>query len=173
MDRRPSVKRLTLALLAFALVGLIVRPAVATHITEPTTPVTGLEIRALNYGTSTNIDCSITDPALVTQFPFDAVRIEPQVYTAGKPSEHWSEVGRVIKVTSFSSTGEPRGILDWDMQPVWHNNHAPHKAGFESGQWNTYRLQEDPGFWFITWKVTGLASGNVFTDTCLFKVVVP
>lgn len=151
------MRRIALVFAALA-VGLVLSPlgADATHVSEPTAPVTGISLRMGEYpGVNQNpLTCDGTE-----QVTFENLRIEPLVTVSAKPSEHW-----VLRISVFKGSR-----LDWDVQ-VPHQNAPPHFIGttFEAAQSNQYRLSQEPGPWTVTATVSGQESGARYSTSCTF-----
>jgi len=170
------MRRLVPFLLGVLLASAV--PAVASHITEPTNPITGLRLHLENYAQNIPVDCTGVVP-----FTFAKVRVALYINSVGQqqgnPSEHF-----VAGFVARFEVRDARGIRQWrgDSDPQWpHQNVPPHVAGvfkFDASRTTDInvqpRVQEagvtPTGWWMVEAKVTGSESGTVLTDSCLFRV---
>ena|SRR3990167_3808053 len=171
------MKKLAPLALVLGLLFVVV-PAAADHIQEPTAPINGLRTNHLNYSTGTPVPCN----DLETPFDFDIIRIQAFVSAEAAPSEHFRAQVQVWRVEEIKPSGSLVRKADWGID--WHHsNIPPHVRSFAfnadgtAGGWKftgtgsaTYFLGEHPGIWQIVTILTGDASGNVFTDSCLFVI---
>lgn len=144
------------AALALLLLLLVSVPAVADHVTEPTAPITGVELELSHYGSGTPIVCGG-----VASSTFRNLRIDPIVIVSARPSEHWT-----AKLTMNSQLN--RGA-NWYL--LWeHQNVPPHARSLRwvAGQ-GSQSLQPGADY-VVTWEVWGDESGVYFTETCSFTV---
>jgi hypothetical protein len=155
---------LAVALLAAALVFLPL-PAFGDHVTEPTAPITGIDLHVYQYPNPRTTTLACTGSEVVT---FDNMRVESRVTATATPSEHWNERLTLYQVAT-NQFGQESIKYIWDV--AWlHANIPPHQPVFESHQTNQ-QLGSLTGAklrWVNT--VTGRESGLVFTDSCTFIV---
>lgn len=155
-----------------SLLVLVAVPAIGDHVTEPTAPVTGLQLDVYQYTnpSTTMMLCNGTD-----QITFDLVRIEPRVWVAAKPSEHYTVNVQVV----FAETLSGRAAITFKQWGItWkHQNVSPHATGglagrppVEVAETNQY-LWGRLGFWTVSATVIGEESGGVFSKTCVFERV--
>ena len=133
MDK--GMKKLVPLALALGLLFVMV-PASATHVNEPTTPITSLDLRVQHYSTSTHAPCD------GSEFGFANVRIDAFVTFDSRPSEHFDVLLQI---------SGPNG-REWTA--AWqHQNVPPHTAKSTwnilgaPGRTNQYRMNEKPGLW--------------------------
>lgn len=143
--------------LALVIVGLLIGlslPVLATHIQEPTAPLTDVRMSLSNYGTGTPIACDST-------VDFTTLRIEVFYTVADKPSEHWRAR---LEVSSRANPGA-NWYVDWQ-----HSNNPPHSKTPWNGTQASQRLI--PGADYeVRLKVTGDESGVEFLEVCAFQTV--
>lgn len=156
--------------------------ALATHITEPTGPITDFQLDVLNYATGVHTDC--LGSSLSTK-----VRIEPIAYISqalvdsGNPSEHFV-VGLVLERRTVTSKGQIRWVLE-EHYPWSHQNVPPHHG---QTRYNTaygaetFEVDSDvvtggatsvlaSGYYRIRAELFTDVTHVLFTDTCEFTVV--
>lgn len=165
------MRRLFIALALGLLLGLSV-PVVADHVSEPTTPVTGLTVALYRYTDPQNtmMRCDGTD-----RITFDTVRIEPGVSAASKPSEHFT----VHQVVTFTEQLNGKAITTFKQWgTTWrHQNASAHSFGgidlskpWEVAETNQY-LEGRLGFWIVEHRLIGEESGATFEHRCVFERV--
>jgi hypothetical protein len=173
-------------LLLVVLLALMATPAVATHVQEPTAPITGLHLRVLHYAFPRQIaECDWQ------VYPFFGARIEGYVTFAAKPSEHFYAQIQVVKLRGpVPEEKKSAGIIptwaaDWSHQNVGpHSVTGPFEDGppayrftgertntwFRDSSQTTTTSVAEPGFYRITATVKGEESGNAFTEECTIEV---
>lgn len=139
------------ALVAVGLVAGLTLPVFASHVTEPTAPLTDVELSLSNYGTATPIACGST-------VDFNNLRIEVFYTVADKPSEHW----RARLVLESRANPGANWYVDWQ-----HANNPPHSKTPWNGTQASQRLIPDADY-TVTLRVTGDESGVQFVESCTF-----
>lgn len=142
-------------------------PAQATHVTEPTAPVTDLDLFLESYGTGITVDCTG-----VTPFPFERIRVAMFVDSTATPSEHFTGKYRL-----FKRIVQPNGVIRWQGTegPSWgHQNIPPHSPpnAFDAAKYSDIGRLTD-GWWRVEAKIIADESGTVLVDSCEFQVDVP
>ncbi len=147
-----SAAVLIVLLLALAL------PAAASHVSEPTEPITAVSMALFDYQTQQSpLACDDSD--VVT---FAVLQVDLFVEAATAPSEHW--------ISSFDVRHAAQSPGSWTM--TWpHQNTAPH--GPTGGRFALVRQVLAEGGWQFTLDLTGQESGNKLQATCNFIVAPP
>lgn len=165
------MRRVFIALALGLMLGLSV-PVVADHVSEPTAPLTSVDLQLQEYATHTFIDC---DAAVPQQVDFGNLRIEAFARFEGfpgvNPSEHWDLRVRVGE-PRFDRNGNMTVDLAWTAR--WkHQNVPPHANGskWEIVEANHYDLGDRLGLWVVEVLVTANESGRVFEESCVFERV--
>jgi hypothetical protein len=158
--------RLLLAALALALTAIAV-PAIADHVLEPTTPITGIGMRVFDYPHAvTMLRCDGTDVVL-----FDEVRAELDVRSDSKPSEHFTATREY-----YLAVPDRRGRLltPYKDQTEWHHSNIPPHTPTEGKDWehvqSNHNFDDYTGPFTFRFRVVGDESGNAFEVICPFKV---
>lgn len=158
------MRRFVYLLIVAALMVAVAVPAIADHVTEPTAPLTGINLHVYQYPNPQTTTLSCSGSEVVT---FDNMRVESRVTATGTPSEHWDERLTLYQVQGSGLRERIQYI--WDV--TWrHANIPPHQQIFEAHQTNQ-QLGALTGLklrWVDT--VTGRESGLKFTDSCTFIV---
>jgi hypothetical protein len=140
--------------------GVVPLPhAHATHVNEPTAPITDLVLRVEHYGTNTQAPCD------GSVFPFSDIRIETFVSFTTAPSEHFNQTVQFARILP--------GFVDQEWSQPWsHANVPPHPAtnpwrtAYPGG--NSYNVE--PGKYRVRTILTTLESGQQFIRDCTFTV---
>ena len=152
------MKKLALLALVLGLLFVVV-PASATHVNEPTAPITNMTVRVFKYASGLpDLNCDGTDV-----IDFSNLRIEPTVTTTAFPSEHFAVRVHVLGPAPRSNFERLERI--WDVR--WnHQNIAPHPGfgGKKVFELNFYNQLDGPYRVDVT--LTGSESGNIFTFSC-------
>lgn len=168
-----------IAAIAFGLILGLSVPVVASHISEPKNPITGMNVQIFKYpDLSTQLACDGTDVV-----SFDQLRVHVNVHAEradgtgngldGEPSEHWNATATAMKAWYFNGReGEDPYQRGWKglWQAHWtHQNIGPHlPAGVIEKRINLWDVQSEHKVKFSL-VITGNESGNKFTHICVFK----
>lgn len=154
-----------LASTAILLSAVLVPVAIATHITEPQTPVTAVQFNVLHYATGTPAPCN------GGVFEFNKVRLQLYATIASAPSEHF-DVKVAAEHLVVNNKGdlviEDRNARDWPHQNVPPHGHLTKFPILGTG---SNEAGMDAGVWHFTAHLEGTESGNVFFRECTFEVV--
>lgn len=172
-----------IVLASVALVLLLGGQVSATHVNEPTSPITGVTLKVFKYSEGIKdpaymVNCDSSTPPKF--FP-DVIRVEGYVNAATFPSEHFNLDLRAEFIPRFGVSQTRKH--DWNN--IWgHQNIPPHpvipqvwmpdgtiqRPGWKAVTANQYMNVNDVakplGVWELVLTVTGMESGQVFVDTC-------
>lgn len=141
--------------------------AQAVHITEPSTPITGIVLRVWQYAKpDTIVDCSTTDDVSIAE-----VRADVFVRANSAPSEHFT-----VRTTFDRWETASGGFWMPMSRGYWlHQNAPPHAANISTFGWYgisvDQRISDHPGLWRVTVRVDGQVSGQIITSSCTFRKV--
>ena len=170
------------AFLLGALLMLAV-PALANHISEPTHPISGFELKIEDYAGTAVLACNGSDVATFDKFRISTLAMSAEALAVAEPSEHF-DTGWQIDRKVYSST-KPN-IFQWVKwsRVVWGHQNIPAWHFGDSTKFNTayatitpgapnggsdYVLP--PGEYRITAELLGRESGNHFVNTCSWTKV--
>lgn len=172
-------------LIAGLIAGLVIAtavPAVADHISEPTSPITEYTMEVYSYP---NFSTALTacdgtevllnaDGTIAKDLRFETF-VDYPARSTGSPSEHWDETITLFVVKNFGQRNE---VEQYEWRVHWrHSNVGQHQLGGvggngpESSQ-NSQNLRAyAPGTILrLRGDLVGLESGARFSAECTFKV---
>lgn len=176
------MKRFTYALLLVLALVVGTVPALADHVSEPTSPITEYTMEVYNYPNFATrlIFCDGTeilreiDGDIAVDARFETF-VDYPARSTGSPSEHWDETLTLFIVERL---GTSREVEKYEWRVSWrHSNVGQHQLGGvgdngpESSQ-NSQNLRAyAPGTILrLRGDLTTLESGQQFSTECTFKV---
>jgi hypothetical protein len=158
--RRRVVRRLGLALGAVIVIAGLSVPTMAV----PPARIVGFQVRVYNYADQRFTNCR--GSALERK-----VRLQPIVIGSAIPSEHFTVSLQIDK--RFRRSGNFHWRLE--EQYAWAYQHIPADAAslrFQAAysEHGVTSSVLDPGFYRLSARVWGEASGAAFTRTCRFRI---
>ena len=161
---------------------LIAVPAIADHITEPTSPITMYTMEVYSYPNFSTrlVACDGTevlknvDGTIAKDLRFETF-VDYEARTLGNPSEHWDETVTLFVVRNLGRNNESE---QYEWRVKWrHSNIGPHQQngvssnGPESSQ-NAQNMRAYPAGTILRLRgdLNALESGQALVAECTFKV---